>query len=234
MPVRLLTAVMFTLVAPLATVSAQDTRNAFRLMILGDSLSDPAWRDIERSDAFPRNIAIALRELGYKVRMIPLARSGDEVYDGLVRLEKWLSDGNVPPDGVIIELGTNDALRQKNLAWTERDLRTILQKFEDLDVEVLLTGAYGNYPAYGGGFLNPSTIDAFEVLYLRLAAEYDTLLYSYFLAGVLADPTTYTSDNLHPNAAGVDLIVERILPEAEALLLKAGAVRARTSRQRAR
>lgn len=207
----------------LGAAQAQEITGTFRLMVLGDSLTDPNWSGIASEDAFPENIEDALEDRGYDVRVIKLSRSGDVAYEGFLRLEEWLAEGNVPPDGVIVELGTNDALQQKPLPWTENDLRMILQIFQELDVEVLLTGAYGSYSAPWTGFFDQAAIDAFEVLYPRLAAEYETLLYPYFLAGVLDDPETYTSDNLHPNAAGVDLIVERILPEVDALLRKAGA-----------
>lgn len=230
LPMRLLYYLTVTLVisvVSLGSAAAKDTANVFRLMVLGDSLTDPNWPGITRADAFPRNIAIALRGLGYNVAMIPLSRSGDEAYGGFLRLRKWLAADNVPPDGVIIELGTNDAIRQKQLNYTENDLNMILNIFANLDVEVLLAGAYGTYPSLGRGFPEQSQIDAFEVMYPRLAANYGTLLYPFFLAGVLDEPATYTSDNLHPNAAGIDLIVARMLPEAEALLIKAGAVRVR-------
>ena len=54
---------------------------------------------------------------------------------------------------------------------------------------------------------------AFERIYPELAAKYGVLLYPFFLDGVAADLKLTQPDGLHPNAAGVGVIVERILPK---------------------
>ena len=48
---------------------------------------------------------------------------------------------------------------------------------------------------------------SFESIYPELAAKYDVLLYPFFLDGVAADLGRLQRDGLHPNAAGVDVIV---------------------------
>ena len=53
---------------------------------------------------------------------------------------------------------------------------------------------------------------AFERIYPDLAAKYGVLLYPFFLDGVAANLSLTQPDGLHPNAAGVDVIVGRILP----------------------
>ena len=58
-------------------------------------------------------------------------------------------------------------------------------------------------------------------IYPDLAAEYHVALYPFFLDGVAADPKLNQQDGLHPNPAGVKIVVERILPPVEALLAKA-------------
>jgi acyl-CoA thioesterase-1 len=47
------------------------------------------------------------------------------------------------------------------------------------------------------------------------------ILYPFFLDGVAADPKLNQSDGMHPNAAGVDMIVARILPQVEELIARA-------------
>ncbi len=49
------------------------------------------------------------------------------------------------------------------------------------------------------------------------------VLYPFFLEGVAGDPKLNQSDGLHPTAAGVAVIVARILPSVEALLQRAKA-----------
>ena len=49
----------------------------------------------------------------------------------------------------------------------------------------------------------------------ELASKYDALLYPFFLDGVAGQPGLRLEDGLHPNAKGVDQMVERILPTVE-------------------
>jgi acyl-CoA thioesterase I len=61
---------------------------------------------------------------------------------------------------------------------------------------------------------------AFERIYPDLAAKYGVLLYPFFLDGVAADPSLLQHDGLHPNAAGVAVIVERIAPKVLQLVVQ--------------
>jgi acyl-CoA thioesterase-1 len=61
---------------------------------------------------------------------------------------------------------------------------------------------------------------SFERIYPDLAAKYGALLYPFFLDGVIADPSLNQRDGLHPNPAGVDVIVARILPAVEQLIAR--------------
>ena len=47
------------------------------------------------------------------------------------------------------------------------------------------------------------------------------IFYPFFLEGVATDPDLNQPDGIHPNAAGVAEIVERILPRVEELLAAA-------------
>ena len=64
---------------------------------------------------------------------------------------------------------------------------------------------------------------AFERIYPELAAKYGVLLYPFFLDGVAADLGLAQQDGMHPNPAGVDVIVQRILPNVEELVARARA-----------
>jgi acyl-CoA thioesterase-1 len=67
-------------------------------------------------------------------------------------------------------------------------------------------------PAYGW---------AFDATYPELAASEGVLLYPFFLDGVATDAKLNLSDGMHPSAAGVDVIVERILPKVQELIERA-------------
>ena len=51
-----------------------------------------------------------------------------------------------------------------------------------------------------------------------LAARYGVALYPFFLDGVADDPKLNQTDGEHPNRAGVEVIVARVLPAVEGLL----------------
>ena len=68
-------------------------------------------------------------------------------------------------------------------------------------------------------------VRAFNAIFPALASTHSVGFYPFFLDGVVADPKLNQGDGLHPNGAGVDLIVERILPKVEELIAVARAAR---------
>ena len=68
--------------------------------------------------------------------------------------------------------------------------------------------------------LGPDYQSAFDAIYPKLAAKYDVPLYPFFLDGVAGESGFQLEDGLHPNAKGVDRMVERILPTVEKLVEK--------------
>jgi len=54
--------------------------------------------------------------------------------------------------------------------------------------------------------------DAFDALFPRLAARHAVVFYPFFLEGVAAERSLNQPDGIHPNPAGVDRIVMRLLP----------------------
>jgi acyl-CoA thioesterase I len=63
---------------------------------------------------------------------------------------------------------------------------------------------------------------AFNAVFPRLAAERRVPFDPFFLEGVAGDPALNQPDGLHPTAAGVAIIVARLLPLVQKLV--AGAV----------
>ena len=53
---------------------------------------------------------------------------------------------------------------------------------------------------------------AFNAVFPAVAARHNVTLYPFLLDGVVADPALNQADGIHPNAAGVKVIVERMLP----------------------
>jgi acyl-CoA thioesterase-1 len=184
-------------------------------VVLGDSLSAGFGLTVE--DAFPAKLAAALKAKGAAVKITNAGVSGDTASGGLGRLDWSVPDGT---DAVIVELGANDALRGLDPVLTKAALDTILNKLTARHIPVLLAGMQAP-PNMGADYAR-----TFDAIYPALASTHPVVFYPFFLDGVAADPKLNQSDGLHPNVAGVDAIVVRILPAVEELIKRARAGRA--------
>lgn len=205
---------MLKLFASLALVVLMATGAAAApktILALGDSLT--AGLGLGPADAFPARLEAALKASGHDVKVINAGVSGDTAADGAARLDWALAE---PVDAVIVELGANDALRGLPVAQAEQALDQLLTALEQKKLPTLLAGMKAP-PNLGADYQI-----AFDGMYQRLAAKHpQVLLYPFFLDGVAADPKLNQADGMHPNPAGVDVIVARILPSVEQLLGKA-------------
>jgi acyl-CoA thioesterase-1 len=73
--------------------------------------------------------------------------------------------------------------------------------------------------------LGPEYTKAFDGIYPALASTHPVVFYPFFLEGVAADPKLNQGDGMHPNGAGIEAIVARILPRVEELIVRARARR---------
>ena len=180
------------------------------LVALGDSLT--AGFGLDDKNAFPTKLEEALRARGNKVRIVNAGVSGDTTSAGLARLDWAIPDD---ADAVIVELGANDALRGQDPEKAYAALDQILVKLKAKHVAVMLTGMEA--PRNMG----PEYVQAFNAIYPRLAKKHGVPLYPFLLDGVATQASLNQSDGIHPNAEGVDVIVERILPSVQGLLKQA-------------
>ncbi|MDE2335266.1 MAG: arylesterase [Rhodospirillales bacterium] len=186
-------------------------RSAPRLLILGDSLT--AGYGLPAADAFQAQLAAALAKAGHPVRIIDGAVSGDTTAGGLARLD-WVLAGGA--DAAIVELGGNDGLRGLPPAATEKNLAAILDRLAARHIPVLLAGMYAP-PNLG-----PQYEHDFRAVFDRLGARPGVIYEDFFLAGVATHPSLDQPDHIHPNAAGVRIVVARILPLVLKLLGEVG------------
>ena len=178
-----------------------------RLAVLGDSLT--AGYGLAQSDSFPAQLEARLAAAGWAVVVVNAGVSGDTTAGGRRRLDWLLGD---EPQAVIIELGANDALRGTDPEQTFRNLDAILARLAEEGLPVLLTGMWAP-PNYGLAYGK-----AFKAVFQRLAEKHDVALYPFFLDGVAGRAGLNQRDGMHPNADGVAVIVEGILPQVEDLL----------------
>jgi acyl-CoA thioesterase-1 len=173
-----------------------------QIVALGDSLT--AGYGLADKDGFVPRLQAALTEKGVNATVANAGVSGDTASDGLARLDWSVPDHT---DAVIVELGANDMLRGIKPEVTRDALDKILQRLAARHIAVILCGMRAA-PNLGTDYGA-----AFERIYPELAAKYGTLLYPFFLDGAAGDLKLLQEDGMHPNATGVGVIVERILPK---------------------
>ena len=178
-----------------------------RIVALGDSLT--AGYGLPADQAFPAKLARALAAKGIAADIINAGVSGDTASGGLARLDWSIADGT---DAVIVELGANDALRGIDPGITRAAIEGILDRLKQRHIAVLLCGMLAP-PNMGRDYAN-----AFDAVFAAAVKKYDVVFYPFFLDGVAGDPSFELPDRLHPNPAGVERIVARILPTVRAFL----------------
>jgi len=183
----------------------------FTIVGFGDSLM--AGFGLGPGEGFTDRLQAALRARGHDVTVANAGVSGDTTSGGLARLDWSVPDGT---QLVILELGANDMLRGVSPGITEKNLDEMLAKLKQRKIAVLLAGMRAA-PNLGADYQN-----AFDAIYPELAAKYGVPLYPFFLDGVAGQPGLRLEDGLHPNAKGVEMMVERILPTVEKAVAGAG------------
>lgn len=199
---------MFAAALMPALVRAAD--QPVKIVVLGDSLS--AGLGLPADAAFPAILEHALKAKDIAATVANAGVSGDTASGGLGRLDWSVPDGT---DAVILELGANDALRGIDPKLTKAALDGILSKLGDRRIAVLLAGMQA--PRNMG----PDYVRAFDAIFPALASTHPVVFYPFFLDGVATDPKLNQGDGMHPNAAGVGVIVARILPQVEELVSRA-------------
>lgn len=182
------------------------------LAVFGDSLT--AGYGLPASAAFPAVLEAALRARGHAVEIRNAGVSGDTAGAGLQRLDWSIGEG---VDGVIIELGANDALRGLDPAQTRQALNAILDRLKARRIPAMLSGMLAP-PNYGEEYAK-----RFNGIYPDIAAARGLILDPFFLEGVAGKRELNQLDGLHPTAEGVKRIVARILPVVERFIASLGA-----------
>ncbi|HWC62670.1 MAG TPA: arylesterase [Rhizomicrobium sp.] len=197
--------VMFLLAGIFAGSPAE--ARPLRILALGSSLTQ--GYGLPPGTEFTVQLQAALKAAGVNAMVENAGVSGDTSSGGLSRLDWSLADH---PDAAIIELGSNDMLRGVPPEVTEKNLRAILTRLQKDHVAVLLTGMAAQRN------LGADYVKQFDSIYPRLAKEYHVILYPFFLEGVALNPKLNQADGMHPNPAGVKVIVARMMPYVEKML----------------
>lgn len=186
---------------------AAETGAKARIVAFGDSLT--AGYGLKPGQGFTDVLQMALKARGHDVEIVNAGVSGDTTAAGLARFD-WAITSDT--DAVILELGANDALRGQPPEQARANLDAMLQRLKARNIPVLLAGMRS--PENWG----PDYRAKFDAIYPELAEKHGVALYPFFLDGVATNAKLNLPDGLHPNAAGIARIVERMLPHVESLI----------------
>jgi len=197
--------VLAILLATMAVARASDS--PIKIVVFGDSLT--AGLGLSPEEAFPEQLQKALALRGHKIAVQNAGVSGDTTSAGLARLDWSIAAGT---DGVILELGANDALRGIPPDIVRTNLKKMISRLKQRNIDVLLVGMLAP-PNMGTDYQTE-----FDMIYRQLAKSEKIALYPFFLEGVAGVPGLNQADGMHPTAQGIAKIVERFLPVVEKFL----------------
>jgi acyl-CoA thioesterase-1 len=179
-----------------------------RLVVFGDSLS--AGYGLPPGEDFVTKLYEKVTTTNQDIVIANAGVSGDTSTGGLARLDWSIPDGT---DGVILELGANDMLRGIDPTVTAKAIDAMVSRLIERQIAVLMVGMQA------APNLGPAYVTQFNAIYPETAERYGVPLYPFFLDGVAANRALNQADGIHPNEAGVAVIVERIYPAVEAFIV---------------
>ncbi|HSW26362.1 MAG TPA: arylesterase [Burkholderiaceae bacterium] len=188
-----------------AVPSARATAGPTKVLVVGDSLS--AEYGLARGSGWVALLEQRLQREKIVATVVNASISGDTTSGGRTRLGSLLDQHK--PTHVIIELGSNDALRGLPLAMTRDNLTVMVRAARDSGAQVLLIGMRMP-PNYGRSYTQE-----FESMFPTLAKAEGTALVPFMLAGVADSPNAtglFQDDRLHPNAQAQPLIFDNVWP----------------------
>ena len=197
------------LFAALTLLLSLGSANARTLNVVafGDSLT--AGYQLAPDEAFPARLETLAKSKGLDVTITNAGVSGDTTADGLARIDWSIPDGT---DGVILELGANDALRGLSPEESLKNLETMIVRLKERKIPVLLAGILAP-PNMGADYETK-----FNGMYKALGEKHGLAVYPFFLDGVTLNTGMVLDDGMHPNGAGTKAMAEKFLPLFETFL----------------
>ena len=165
------------------------------VLALGDSITYGTGAG--PGEGYPEKLA-ALTGLQVVNAGIP----GDTAREALARIKAQLAEHQ--PALMILELGGNDFLRQRQANKVKEDLRSMIRSAREAGVEVLLVAVPRLSLARAQlGMLEDS------VIYRELADEEGVSLFADELSAILSEDAL-RADRIHPNAAGYEQLARSL------------------------
>jgi acyl-CoA thioesterase-1 len=183
------------------------------ILFLGDSLT--AGLGVGEEQAYPALIEKKIREKNLPFEVINAGISGDTTAGGLARLD-WVLQKKV--DVLVLALGANDGLRGLPMTQTKANLQAIIERVEAKNPQVKIVIAGMQIPPNMGGDYRAK----FRQVFAELARENHAALIPFLLEGVGGHEDLNQADQIHPTAAGHQVVAENVWRVLEPLLTKSG------------
>ena len=178
------------------------------LLVLGDSLS--AEYGLERGRGWANLLQQRLQRDKLDTTVINASISGDTTIGGKNRLPALMEQHK--PQVLVIELGSNDALRGLPLKSSQDNLQAMINLAQQYKARVLLVGMQIP-PNYG-----PDYTRRFAEMYQTLARQNKVALVPFFMEGIAADLSLFQADRIHPNEQAQPRLLENVWPQLKPLL----------------
>jgi acyl-CoA thioesterase-1 len=188
-----------------STARAAPAGREVRLLVLGDSLS--AEYGLARGTGWVALLEARLARDKIAATLVNASISGDTTSGGRARIGALLSQHR--PTHVVIELGSNDALRGLPLKSSQDNLVAIAQTAKAAEARVMVVGMQVP-PNYGGAYTRD-----FFAMFGAVAQSQGAALVPFLLAGIADDPDPvrwFQPDRLHPNAMAHPRILDNVWP----------------------
>ncbi len=174
------------------------------ILAFGDSLY--AGYGLRQDQGLVPTLESALAAAGHPAHVVNGGVSGDTTAAGRARLAFTLDGLPQKPALVLVGLGGNDMLRGISPAQTRANLEAIVSALDQRHIPVMLTGMLAS-PNLGAEYTA-----AFNPIYPALARAHHAALYPFYFDGVVGNAALFQADGLHPNQAGVEIIVSKLAP----------------------
>jgi len=189
--------------APTAEGSASRT-----VLVVGDSLS--AEYGIKRGTGWVPLLSARVSEQYPKYQVVNASISGDTTSGGMARLPALLRQH--APAVVVLELGSNDALRGLSLTMTEQNLRAMTQAAKQAEAKVVIVGMQIP-PNYGRDYAQ-----RFAQLFSTVAKDEKARLVPFLMEGIATNRAMFQADGIHPNEDAQPQLLDNVWPTLRPLL----------------
>ncbi|WP_063939164.1 arylesterase [Bordetella trematum] len=207
-PIFRFVSVLMVSAATLPAAHSQTAPAPAVLLVVGDSLS--AEYGLKRGSGWVALLTQRLSEQYPNYQVVNASISGDTTSGGKSRLPSLLTRHQ--PQIVLLELGSNDALRGLSLAMTQQNLESMTRQIKAAGARPLLVGMQIP-PNYGRQYS-----ERFAQVFKDVADKENARLAPFLLDGMATDRAQFQADGIHPNEAAQPALLDNVWPSLEPLL----------------